>query len=126
MLSKVESGTILNTRYTLYDPSDTIIFTRFLGTVFIILCTILCLLLTFIFYKKRKHFPIRGRAPYITLLTSFFSDIVLVCPPISAVLWIYHITKVRCPSNVHILTKILASMHFVSRKLAYPVWFIKI
>lgn len=126
MLNKSEPGTILNQRYTVYDKDTETFLTNLIGTTFVILNILLSLVLTLLFFRKRNHFPIRGRAPYLSLLQSLFANIVLMCPPLAAVLWINNITSVYGPTTVPTTTKILASIEFVSRRFLYATWFIKI
>ena len=126
MFKRTESDTILDQDYTVYDKEYQTDLTWYLGTTFVGLNIILSILLTLLFFKKRNHFPIRGRAPYLSLLQSFFANIVLASPCIATILWKHDITSVYNPSNVHIMTKILSSISFVSKRFLYWTWFIKI
>jgi hypothetical protein len=51
-----------------------------------ILYTILSLLPILLFYRKRKYFPLRGRAPLVTLLQAIYFWMILFIPLFAEIL----------------------------------------
>ena len=113
----VSSDTVLNLAYLVYDRNYTDWKVRYLGITFVSLYVILSIFLTYYFWTKHNHFPIRGRASLISLLLNYFACAQVICPILASLLWDLEVTKSKSESYVHIITKILASIYFVSMRL---------
>jgi hypothetical protein len=73
------------------------------------------------YWTFRDHYPIRGRAPLITMLLQSNMLVLLIIPWLSEVLWIAEITNSYSPKEINLFNQLLGTIFTVARENLY--WF---
>lgn len=105
-----------------YDASNLVLV--LLG-LFLMLYVIYGLLSLYWYWTFRDHYPIRGRAPLITMLLQSNLLALLITPWLSEVLWKANITNSYSPKEINFFNRLLGTMCTVSRNSLYWVYGIK-
>ena len=75
---------------------------------------------------RRNYFPIRGRAPGMSIVHGFMFNLLIIVPFIAEICWNIGITRVTNTVDVHWLTIAFSASWFSTRRTLYPFYFLKI